>query len=265
MINFVAITPHPAVIIPSIGGAQLSLVKKTISAMEDLAEELAKYQPHTIAIISPHGPMRYDKFTINLDESFRGSFSSFGVYDDNEMDFLNNLPLAKKLLERLREEHFPVDLIREEAIDVGSLVPLYYLTSKLERRPKIIPLTFTALSWEMHYQVGKIIGETFEQDDQNIVLIASGDLSHRLTESAPAGYSPYGIKFDHALMEMLKKNEHHKILHLNPEFCNEAGECGLRSIIMTLGAISGFKSSFSQLSYESPFGVGYLVGKWKIG
>jgi AmmeMemoRadiSam system protein B len=265
MLSFAAITPHPPLLIPAIGGSQLSLVKKTVAAMDELAMELKKIQPHTIAVVSPHGPMRYDKFTINLEDSYRGSFSSYGVYDDAQLDFLGNTPLTKDIMERLRRKYYPVEVIREHTLDYATLVPLYYLIRHLDKRPKIIPLTYTALDWEMHYEFGKILGQAFDEYDQNIVFIASGDLSHRLAEDSPAGYSPYGIKFDHTLLELLKKNEGEKILHLNPEFCSEAGECGLRSIIMGLGTISHFRNSFTQLSYESPFGVGYLVGKWKIG
>ena len=38
-----------------------------------------------------------------------------------------------------------------------------------------------------------------------------------------------------------------------------AGECGLRSILILLGILSGNKIKPEVLSYEGPFGVGYLV------
>jgi len=38
-----------------------------------------------------------------------------------------------------------------------------------------------------------------------------------------------------------------------------AGECGLRSFIIMLGSLFGQKISSEILSYEGPFGVGYLV------
>ena len=39
---------------------------------------------------------------------------------------------------------------------------------------------------------------------QNTVIIASGDLSHRLTEDGPYEYSPQGAKFDKELIENLE-------------------------------------------------------------
>ena len=264
MLNFAAICPHPPLIIPQIGKSQLSLVKKTVHAMETLSAELKKHKPDTLVVISPHGPMRYDKFTINLNEKFKGNFSGFGE-DNDGYSFSNDTELARLLLKHLRDKHFPTELIRESKIDHGTLVPLHYLAGSLEPKPRLLPLTFTALDWKTHFKLGRTLGDIFENVEQNVALIASGDLSHRLNENAPAGFSPYGTKFDYTLIDLLKKNEVEKIMNLNPDFCEEAGECGLRSIILALGILSKQKYNFKQISYEGPLGVGHLVGHWKIG
>lgn len=231
--------------------------------MESLGDELKKHKPETIVVISPHGPMRYDKFTINLEENLKGTFSDYGG-DSEDYAFDNDINVAKQLFAALKEKQLPVEVIRESVLDHGTLVPLHYLIAKLEQIPRIIPLTYTALDWATHAHFGKIVGSILNRQEHNIALIASGDLSHRLTEDAPAGFSPYGMKFDHALIDMLKKNEVDKIRNLNPDFCDEAGECGLRSIIIALGVLIDLKYSFKQYSYEGPLGVGYLVSEWRI-
>ncbi|MEA2006647.1 MAG: class III extradiol dioxygenase subunit B-like domain-containing protein [Patescibacteria group bacterium] len=263
MINFAAICPHPALIVPQVGGSQMSILKKTVDGMEELANELKKHKPETIVVISPHGPMRYDKFTVNLEERLKGSFANYGGDSDN-YEFKNDIAVARQMFSFLKEKQIPVEIIRETMLDYGTLVPLHYLISKLEQIPNVIPLTFTSLNWSTHEIFGKAIGSILNQQEHNIALIASADLSHRLTEDAPAGFSPYGIKFDHALIDLLKKSELEKIKNLNPDFCDEAGECGLRSIIIALSALTDLKHSFKQYSYEGPIGVGYLVGEWKI-
>ncbi len=263
MLSFAAICPHPPLIIPEIGGSQTVLAKKTIDALEKLAKEFKRVAPETIIIISPHGPMRYDKFTINFEDNFKGSFSDFGAVN-SDYSFSNNLPLAKLIFSELRKKDFPLEVVRESTIDHGVLIPLHHLLKDLDWKPKIITLTYTALDWETHFNFGKFIDKVIDEVDQNIAIIASGDMSHRLTEEAPAGFSPYGIKFDQTLIELLKKDEVAKIMNLNPDFCEEAGECGLRSIIVALGALDAHRYSFKQFSYEGPIGVGYLVGQWKI-
>jgi aromatic ring-opening dioxygenase LigB subunit len=43
-----------------------------------------------------------------------------------------------------------------------------------------------------------------------------------------------------------------------------AGECGLRSIVILMGALDGLKVKPEILSYEGPFGVGYLVASLEV-
>ena len=96
-------------------------------------------------------------------------------------------------------------------------------------------------------------------------MIASGDLSHCLKEEGPYGFHPDGPKFDKALIESLKKKDIEKILKLD-EMYPDAGECGLRSFCFLLGILeaSGLDYQPEILSYEGPFGVGYLVANFKL-
>ncbi len=263
MINFAAICPHSLVLAPDIQSSEKNLLRKTSKAINLLADDLQKKSPETIVIISPHGPMRYDKFTINLESALSGNFSEFGG-DDFEYYFDNDTELSREILRYLRKKHAPLDIVRESNLDYGSLVPLVLLTRKMEHPPKIIPLTFTASDWPAQFQFGKQLGTVLEQSDKNIAILTSSHLSNRLSEESPAGFSPYGIKYDSTLIKLLQENETEKIKALNPEFCEEAGEGGIQGILITLGAIAHTRHSFQQLSYENPLGVGYLVGEWNI-
>jgi aromatic ring-opening dioxygenase LigB subunit len=50
-----------------------------------------------------------------------------------------------------------------------------------------------------------------------------------------------------------------QIFSLSEDMIYRAGECGLRSIAAFAGLASKFKNSIRMLSYEGPFGVGYMV------
>jgi aromatic ring-opening dioxygenase LigB subunit len=91
------------------------------------------------------------------------------------------------------------------------------------------------------------------------LLIASADMSHRLTEDAPAGYSPQGKIFDERLVEMVKNYDVKGILNFDAELAEEAGQDSLWSIAILLGALDGKKVKSEVLSYEGPFGVGYMI------
>jgi AmmeMemoRadiSam system protein A len=95
--------------------------------------------------------------------------------------------------------------------------------------------------------------------DRLAILIASGDLSHRLTPDAPYGYRPEGAVFDRLVIDALRDQEWKRIEGLDADLIEEAGECGLRPLAILLGAARAAGFSSRVLSYEGPFGVGYPV------
>ncbi|MFO7807121.1 MAG: class III extradiol dioxygenase subunit B-like domain-containing protein [Candidatus Moraniibacteriota bacterium] len=264
MLNFVGISTFSPAVIPNIAGKYHNLTKKTVKSITDLSEELVKYQPDTIFLVSPRGPMRYDKFTINLEKNLKGSFSKFGMVDDEEYSFQGNYELSKKILKELRKTDFPIEAVQEEEIDYGSLVPLSFFYDKMKKKPKIVSLTFTSLDLKTHYKLGQELKKIFNKMEENIAFIACGDLSQRISENSPAGYSPYGTKFDQAVITTLKKGDTHSLLNFNLDYCKEAGEIGFKSIAIALGLVADTKSDFQQLSYEAPLGSGFLIGKWRL-
>ncbi len=264
MLNFIGVVPFSPAVIPEINKKNSLLTKKTVAGLEKFSEELVQACPDTIFFVSPRGPMRYDKFTINIEKNLKGSFSKFGIDDHENYSYSGNYPLAKSILKKLRGKNFPIEATQEKNIDYGTLVPLSFVNRKFKKKPKIVILTFSSLAWDTHFKLGRLFKEIFADIEENVAFIVNGDLSQRLSENSPEKYSPYGVKFDQTLIRLLKNSEVNKILKLNPDFCKEAGELGLRSIIMALGVLDKTRNKFSQISYEAPFGGGYLVGRWTV-
>ena len=53
-------------------------------------------------------------------------------------------------------------------------------------------------------------------------------------------------------------------LYYDEDFVEAAGECGYRSILILLGALDSLDLKPEILSYEGPFGVGYLVANYHL-
>lgn len=272
MLSFAAITPHPPIIIPSIGKENLRVVEKTAEAMKKLEEKFIKTNSEIIIIISPHSPIFADAFCLNLSDKFEGNFHQFGDFT-TKMNFAGNLELTYQLRKKLAIAEIPLNLITEVELDHGSLVPLYYLTKnfqpkadppRAEKNFSIIPIGYSLLDFQKHFEFGEKIKEEIALSNKRVAVIASGDLSHRLTFDAPAGYSPKGKIFDQKLISLIKKKNTNAIFKLDPSLIEEAGECGLRSIIILLGVLKNLNYQPEILSYESPFGVGYLVANFKM-
>lgn len=257
MICFAAIAPHPPIIVPGIGKKEdLEKVTYTIMALDRLRDDLEKSKPDTIVVISPHAPFELNSFGVNSAEVLAGDFGVFGLA--KQLAFKNDSEIAEKIkdvsLARQIDAHF-----YDSALDHGALVPLYYLAQNL--KVKLVHLAFTSLELADHYQYGELVGEILRSNHKRIAVIASGDLSHRLTLDAPAGYSPAGRDFDRTLIEFLVDRHEKSILEFNKELIGEAGECGLRSIAILLGIVRAEDYRFVLFSYEGPFGVGYMVGR----
>ncbi|MDD5489183.1 MAG: class III extradiol dioxygenase subunit B-like domain-containing protein [Candidatus Moranbacteria bacterium] len=264
MIRFAAITPHPPIIIPNIGRSNLNLCRKTVNAMKTAGEKFRSVKADTIMLISPHGPVQYDKFIINYSPTLRGDLSSFG--DHRRFIFENDRELIDEIMESSRLARLPVGLARELELDHGALVPLYYLINEkdLNYNPKLVHMSFSMLPLDYHFRLGEVLGRVLQGSSKLISFIASGDLSHRVTPDAPAGYSPQGRIFDKTLAELIQRENTKGVLNLDPYLIEEAGECGLRSIIMLLGALKNLRWEVKSLSYEAPFGVGYMVASINI-
>ena len=148
-------------------------------------------------------------------------------------------------------------------IDHGFGVPLHYLTTHLKQLP-IIPISSATSDLAAHFAFGKFLHEQLSRIDKRFAIIASADLSHRLTKDAPGGLSKRGVEFDKKVLTLVKKNDLAGLLKLDPKLAAEAGECGLRPIAILLGILEGMNVTAEALSYEGPFGVGYLVANFKF-
>ncbi len=76
---------------------------------------------------------------------------------------------------------------------------------------KVVRMGLSGLSYQDHYHLGQLIRKTADELNRKVVIIASGDLSHKLKESGPYGYVQEGPEFDHKVIEALS---HGKFLDL---------------------------------------------------
>lgn len=143
--------------------------------------------------------------------------------------------------------------------DWGFDVPLYFLAGDFKGKIETFMTGFESPG--EHFEKG---GKFFQKlpKGKRCAFIASGDLSHCLKEEGPYGFHPDGPKFDRAVQEYLTQKNIDDFLKLDEKF-PQAGECGLRSFSFLLGALeaSGINWQPEVLSYEGPFGVGYLTAK----
>lgn len=251
--------PHPPLIVPDIGRGEERKIQKTINAYKKVAERIRELEPETIVLMSPHQVMYADYFHISPGKGAKGDFSQFGAaqvkmeaqYDQVFVENLCKLAEARDLPAGTMGE-------RDRHLDHGTMVPLYFINQNWKQY-KLVRIGLSGLPLTKHYELGQCIKETAKVLDRKVVLVASGDLSHRLKAEGPYGFQAEGPVYDERLMDVMGRAAFGELFGFSEEFCEKAAECGHRSFTIMAGALDRTEVVPERMSYEGPFGVGYGV------
>ncbi|WP_039767594.1 AmmeMemoRadiSam system protein A [Caldicellulosiruptor sp. F32] len=258
--------PHPPILIDKIGNGEEKKCQATLEALEKVTDEILEYKPDVVVVISPHAPIFSDVFFLNDKPTIEGSLTRWGVRGV-EFKFHNNLKIVEDIAKMSKEEGLSVGFVTDKIerrygisreLDHGAMVPLYFVTKKY-RDFELIHTAYCMVDDIKLYRYGMIIRKALEKHGKRSLIIASGDLSHKLKEDGPYGFAKEGVEFDKLLVDLLQKSDIKGLYDIEPEFSERAAECGFRSIKVLIGAFDGYEIESKVYSYEGPFGVGYCV------
>lgn len=253
------IAPHPPILIPSVGKGEERKIQKTFDAYTRAAEEIARLKPETLVVLSPHAVAYADYLHIAPGAKAKGDFSEFGS-SDPPLEFSCDTRFVSVLSEEAARCRLPAGTFgdKHRPVDHGALVPLSFITHAY-REFQLVRCSISGLGASAHYRFGQCIARAAKQLGRRVFLIASGDLSHKLTKEGPYGFAKEGPEFDREVTEAMKAGDFMHFLTFDGEFCEAAAECGLPSFQILAGVFDGLDVKPEFLSYEGPFGVGYAV------
>lgn len=255
-LSIATIFPHTPLLIPRIGKENLEKLAQTRLACNKIEKKIIDKKINTIIIISNDKNPDPDKFFFNVQPKFLYNLEDFG---DSSRDSSWNLDIETAYIIRENISHLaPLRLLSKEGLGHHFSVPLLLLTPRMQNI-KIVPIYCSDLDFAAHFEFGKLIGMEIKKSKNNIAVICSGHLSGKIDKKSPAGYSPRGKKADKKIIELLKENKIEELLSMDPEYLNEAGEYHFKSILIQQGIINNTINSPKLLSYEAPFGIGYMV------
>ena len=143
---------------------------------------------HIFVVITPHATMFSDAIAISNEEKIKGNLIKFRDFETNielEIDKEFNdelLNLCKS--ENISAAGIDSNLLRrfnkDYELDHGTMVPMYFI-NKYYTDYKLVHITYSILNDIELYKFGMAIQKTAKNLNKNTVIIASGDLSHRLT------------------------------------------------------------------------------------
>jgi AmmeMemoRadiSam system protein A len=269
-IVFGCVVPHPPVLLPEVGHDMAREVQPTVEALQELGRAIAGYEPETLVLISPHGPLLRDSMAVGLAPRAHGDFGNFqapGVTVEAACD-VELAGAIQDLCSRVAIQVTPVDRHTNVdggeqvyTLDHGAAVPLHFLLP-LVGDVRVVLLGYSWQPRATHLAFGQRIRQACEEFGRRVVYVASGDLSHRLTKTAPAGYDPQGQVFDEEIVAGVAAGDWDRIRSLPAELVERAGVCGYNSILTLAGAM-GDNAGSRVVCYQGPFGVGYMVAEVK--
>lgn len=247
--------------VPAVGGSRANVTQASLDALAAAAAALESFDPETLVVMSPHAPALADALAVDGSERFSGTLSQFG--DSTEYACPGDPELAAALLATLAKAGIPAVSRSDDArlrhgwLDHATIVPLSFL-EPTGTRP-IVVLSLSYLPYESHRAMGEAVRQAADGLGRRVAFIASGDMSHRLTVDAPAGYSPRAADLDAQIVGLVEQGRLAQLMQLDPDLIEAGGECGLRSFIALGGYCCEDPAPTLVLAYEGPWGVGYLT------
>jgi MEMO1 family protein len=256
---FTGIAPHPPIMVPEVGREAITQVRSSIDAMSDFTSRIIASEAESVVLISPHAPLEADSFVAYKGPVLQGQFSRFQA-PETQFQTLVDDELLAAITTSAAKEDFHLTKLAEVDLDHGTAVPLYFLLAN-GWQGKVVALGYSFLSNQDHLQFGDCIKRAIDELGRRTAFVASGDLSHRLKPRAPAGYNPDAHQFDEEVVDAIRSCEPGRIIEIDHSLRKLAGECGYRSMLVALGAVGTLDQNCDVLSYEAPFGVGYMVAQ----
>ncbi|MEE8523460.1 MAG: class III extradiol dioxygenase subunit B-like domain-containing protein [Thermoanaerobaculia bacterium] len=254
---FCGLFPHPPIVVPEVGRERHGECRPTYDACREFARRLVASEPDRLLVVSPHSPRARRAFGLWSGDRLQGNLGRFGA-PRAAVDLANDPQAVAALAGAAGAHGVETWTIPSEPLDHGAVIPLWFV----QEAGWDGPTSIASLPWSDDPRTmeafGRTVADAFAPLAGSTALIASGDMTHRALPGAPAGYHPRAVEFDRTLTDLVRQGRLADISAIDPGLRKDAAEDAADTSI--IAAAIGFRPRGAEvLSYEHPFGVGYLV------
>lgn len=255
--------PHIPEIIYEIANSNMHRLKNTSEACEEIGREISKIEPETIVILSSHGNLKENSFTINIGEYIYGNFKEFKNVDISFVSKLDNI-FSQGIIDCFKNNS--INTVNDSEsnnykLDHGSMVPLYFI-NKYYKNYKLVTINTSVMDDEKLFEFGKAVRKICEIQEKKIVIIASYDIKNNKESKIidNNSYDKRKIRRGTNIIDNVKVLEN---LDITYDKFKELQKCDVNYISFLHGALGGKRVNTMLLSYEKPFDTGYAVIKFE--
>ena len=249
--------PHAPILVPEVGGERGGAAQASCQAMREAAACVMSFRPERLVLISPHSPRQPRAFGVWAGERLQGTFAQFNA-SRAQVSLPNDTQLARSIVTEAGARHLATWMIHDRALDHGALVPLWFLAGAGWAGPTVV-LSLNYPEDGGLSELGETIAAAARALHLRIAIVASGDMSHRLTPDAPGGFHPQARQFDETFIHLIRNGDYHELRNIDPGLRELAAEDAVDSTLVAAAAVDWKSTGHKVLNYEGPFGVGYGV------
>ncbi len=264
---YACIAPHDGNLIPETvdDNSKVALTRKV---MREMSARLHSLSPEIIVIINPHGFRAQGALSVCIAEKAIGDWSP-----DVKLEFDLDQTLANVIADQATDRGIPIVRYIYGAssgdscfipLDWGAVVPLYFMGYRYDPRPVIVHVSpMKTLSYQTHYDFGKVIGHIIKDSPQRIAVIASADQGHAHHADGPYGFNPASAEYDAHMQDIIQSQRLDDLLTIDLNFVENAKPDSLWPTLILAGVLNENPMEGRLLSYEVDHYFGILCAEYQ--
>ncbi len=259
------VTHVPTMIMSEKKGPLEGTRQQAIDGHKEIGKRARAAGADTVVIIDTHWVVNAG-YHINANTKFKGVFTSheFPQFIQNlTYEYDGDAELGNAIAQKAQDKGVFTLSHQIDSLDLeyGTLVPLRYMNEDADLKVVSIGGWCTVHSLDASRKLGEAIREAIDESDNNVLLLASGSLSHKIWENDIYAEnngtftisSEFNRQVDLRVLDLWRAGEIETFLKMLPDYaklCN--GEGGMHDTIMLFGA----------LGWDEYDGKGELIGEY---